>query len=60
MLFLLQNGYTDVGMMMFYQNTVVNLVKGAWAATFAPKRLAYDPDKDAFVYAYEVLEGAAA
>lgn len=55
MLFLLQNGYTDVAAMMFYQKAVVDLAKGAFDYAFAPKRLGYDPDTDSFIYINEQI-----
>ena len=57
MLILLQNGYTDVAAMMFYQKAVMDLAAGAFNYAFAPKRLAWDEDMDSFVYLSEMSGG---
>ena len=57
MLFLIQNGYTDVASMMFYQTLIKGLVMSCWDAAFAPNKLMYEPDLDSFIYTFDQVTG---
>jgi hypothetical protein len=39
---------------------ILGLVKETVMAAVLPARLAYDPDKETYVYAYEAIEGCIA
>ena len=43
-----------------YQGMILGLVKETLMAAILPARLAYDPDKETYVYAYEAIEGCIA